>query len=182
MVEHPDLLSEKDFETAVAVGIFDDNVDDNVDDDDYSDTHFEYVGGGFDCDDHENEVDDEESEHDNNQNTPQLSATVNTSAATSCLFDSKLSRDDKENDPQQHQQLQEQEEGKSKTVLYPCPPKTLQSQGVAITVAMVSVSLGFACCENLIYIFLYNRGPLDAEIAVLISRSLFPIHPLCAGS
>lgn len=31
------------------------------------------------------------------------------------------------------------------------PPKSMRSTGAGITVAMVSVALGFACCENLMY-------------------------------
>lgn len=34
--------------------------------------------------------------------------------------------------------------------------RTKESIGAAITVAMVAVAVGFACCENLVYIFLYN--------------------------
>ena len=34
-----------------------------------------------------------------------------------------------------------------------CPPRTRQSVASAITIAMVSVALRVACCENLIYIF-----------------------------
>lgn len=45
--------------------------------------------------------------------------------------------------------------------LAPAPPKTLNGKGAAITVAMVAVALGFACCENLIYIFIYNGSSLE---------------------
>ena len=65
--------------------------------------------------------------------------------------------------------------------LAPAPPKTLNGRGAAITVAMVAVALGFACCENLVYIFIYNGSDLETKIAVLILRSLFPIHPLAAA-
>jgi len=61
------------------------------------------------------------------------------------------------------------------------PPRTKESVASSITIAMVSVALGFACCENLIYIFLYNGSSLSMEVSVLISRSLFPVHPLCAA-
>ena len=37
------------------------------------------------------------------------------------------------------------------------PTRTVKSIGAAITVSMVAVALGFACCENLVYIFLYNH-------------------------
>jgi hypothetical protein len=65
--------------------------------------------------------------------------------------------------------------------LYPAEPRSSRSIGSGITIAMVSVGLGFACCENLIYIFLYSGTNLWTEIAVLVSRSLFPVHPLCAA-
>lgn len=37
------------------------------------------------------------------------------------------------------------------------PKRTLQSIGGAVTVSMVACALGFACCENLMYTFMYNR-------------------------
>ena len=39
--------------------------------------------------------------------------------------------------------------------------RSLNSVGAGVTVAMVSVALGFACCENLLYIFLYNGPSVD---------------------
>jgi len=59
--------------------------------------------------------------------------------------------------------------------------RSMESRGAAITIAMVAVSLGFACCENLVYIFLYSDGSLSNEILVLIARSVFPIHPIAAA-
>merc|ERR1712161_130689 len=53
--------------------------------------------------------------------------------------------------------------------------------GSAITVAMVSVALGFACCENLMYVFVYSTTSLGVEISTLVARSFFPVHPLCAA-
>lgn len=35
-----------------------------------------------------------------------------------------------------------------------------KSTGIGITVAMVSVALGFACCENIIYVFIYSPPSL----------------------
>jgi len=55
------------------------------------------------------------------------------------------------------------------------------SLGSAITISMIAVSLGFACCENLIYVFIYARGNVNVEMTVLLMRSLFPIHPLAAA-
>jgi hypothetical protein len=46
---------------------------------------------------------------------------------------------------------------------------------------MVSVALGFACCENLVYIFVYSPPSLGNEISTLLARSCFPVHPLCAA-
>jgi len=46
---------------------------------------------------------------------------------------------------------------------------------------MVSVALGFACCENLMYIFVYSPPSIGVEISTLLARSLFPVHPLCAA-
>ena len=51
--------------------------------------------------------------------------------------------------------------------LAPAPQKTLNGKGAAITVAMVAVALGFACCENLIYIFIYNASSLERSTSGL---------------
>ena len=59
--------------------------------------------------------------------------------------------------------------------------RSLQSRGAAITVSMVAVSLGFACCENLVYIFIYGEATLVMEVIILIARSLFPVHPIAAA-
>lgn len=58
---------------------------------------------------------------------------------------------------------------------------SLQAQGSAITIAMICVALGFTCCENLVYIFIYNGSSLEMEIWVLIVRSFFPVHALTAA-
>jgi RsiW-degrading membrane proteinase PrsW (M82 family) len=42
------------------------------------------------------------------------------------------------------------------------PKRTLKSLGAATTVSMVAAGLGFECCENLVYIFLYYH---DADFA-----------------
>lgn len=57
----------------------------------------------------------------------------------------------------------------------------MQAQGASITLAMVSVAMGFTCCENLVYVFLYSSSSPKMELAVLVSRSLFPVHPIAAG-
>ena len=55
---------------------------------------------------------------------------------------------------------------------------TLQSRGAAITIAMVAVATGFACSENLLYVFVYTPPSVTNE---LVTRSLFPLHPLLAA-
>ncbi|KAL7547802.1 hypothetical protein ACHAWF_011073 [Thalassiosira exigua] len=57
----------------------------------------------------------------------------------------------------------------------------VKSTGSGVTVAMVSVALGFACCENLMYVFVYAPPTLGVQISTLVARSLFPVHPLCAA-
>jgi RsiW-degrading membrane proteinase PrsW (M82 family) len=59
--------------------------------------------------------------------------------------------------------------------------RTFQSRGAAITVSMVAVGSGFACCENLVYIFIYGGSTLTMQVFILIARSLFPIHPIAAA-
>lgn len=73
----------------------------------------------------------------------------------------------------------EQEDGEDSAFT---PTRSYKSTGTAITVAMVSVALGFACCENLMYVFIYSPTPsLGVEITTLVARSFFPVHPLCAA-
>jgi hypothetical protein len=54
-------------------------------------------------------------------------------------------------------------------------------RGAAITVIMVAVALGFACCENLLYVFVFNDNTLETELTVLCVRMFFPIHPILAA-
>jgi hypothetical protein len=63
------------------------------------------------------------------------------------------------------------------------PPhrRTNVSLGAAITVAMVATALGFACAENLLYVFAYSPPGLGSELSTLVARSIFPVHPLCAA-
>ena len=61
------------------------------------------------------------------------------------------------------------------------PVAPLVSVGEAITVAMVTVALGFACAENLLYIFVYTPPGFSQEIGTLYVRCLFPIHPMTAA-
>ncbi|EED90809.1 predicted protein [Thalassiosira pseudonana CCMP1335] len=59
--------------------------------------------------------------------------------------------------------------------------RSLASLRAGVTVAMIAVALGFACCENLLHIFIYNRSSLSSEIRVLFIKSVFPIHPIAAA-
>jgi RsiW-degrading membrane proteinase PrsW (M82 family) len=63
----------------------------------------------------------------------------------------------------------------------PVVPRSRLSRAAAITVAMIAVASGFACSENLLYVFVYTPPGLSNEIATLVARSMFPIHPLCAA-
>jgi RsiW-degrading membrane proteinase PrsW (M82 family) len=58
---------------------------------------------------------------------------------------------------------------------------TRLSRGAGITVAMVATALGFACCENLLYVFVYTPPSIANEVATLVARSIFPVHPLAAA-
>lgn len=59
--------------------------------------------------------------------------------------------------------------------------RSLESRGAAITVAMVATAVGFACCENLVYIFVYGGSTLDVQVVILLARSIFPVHPIAAA-
>jgi RsiW-degrading membrane proteinase PrsW (M82 family) len=61
------------------------------------------------------------------------------------------------------------------------PAVTLTSRGAAITIAMVTTALGFACAENLLYVFVYTQPGIAAEISTLIVRCMLPVHPLAAA-
>jgi hypothetical protein len=170
MVEHPDFVADADLQKAVALGVFDQ-------DDDEEEDRFE-CGGGLDCVDIDFEDEKDDPMGDLEHPTRQTITSRFIDGDADGIHDTTTTGAHGNENTQNNDH---QPEVKHEAYLYPCPPKTLNSTGAAITVAMVSVALGFACCENLIYIFLYSRGPLDTEIAVLISRSLFPVHPLCAG-
>eukprot|EP00536_Pseudo-nitzschia_multiseries_P012076 jgi/Psemu1/308748/fgenesh1_kg.441_\ len=46
---------------------------------------------------------------------------------------------------------------------------------------MVTVALGLACAENLLYIFVYTPKNLMSEVSTLYVRCLLPIHPMAAA-
>jgi len=48
-----------------------------------------------------------------------------------------------------------------------------------IMAAMVATAVGFACCENLMYVF--SAGSFISQIAILLTRSILPVHPLAAA-
>lgn len=64
---------------------------------------------------------------------------------------------------------------------FPEQNRGAQSRGTAMTVSMVAASLGFACCENLIYIFVYGESNVKSQILVLLIRALLPVHPIAAA-
>jgi hypothetical protein len=39
--------------------------------------------------------------------------------------------------------------------------KSIITRGATVTIAMIAVALGFACCETLVYIFVYNENSLN---------------------
>lgn len=67
------------------------------------------------------------------------------------------------------------------TQTFPNQGRTRESRGAAITVAMVATALGFACCENLVYIFIYGSSNFDVQVVILLARSIFPVHPIAAA-
>lgn len=64
---------------------------------------------------------------------------------------------------------------------FPRQDRGFRSRATAITMAMVAVSLGFTCCENLVYIFAYGGMNIGNQIYILVLRSLLPLHPVAAA-
>jgi RsiW-degrading membrane proteinase PrsW (M82 family) len=56
---------------------------------------------------------------------------------------------------------------------------TLVRRGASITIAMIAVATGFACAENLQFVM--GQAKVWDEVTLLIIRSVFPIHQLCAA-
>ena len=46
---------------------------------------------------------------------------------------------------------------------------------------MLTVAMGFGCCENLVYVFIYSSASVEQKVSVLIARSIFPVHPIAAA-
>jgi PrsW family intramembrane metalloprotease len=59
--------------------------------------------------------------------------------------------------------------------------QSMQAHGGAITLAMICVAMGFTCCENLVYIFIYSGSSFYMELFVLLCRAMFPVHPIAAA-
>jgi RsiW-degrading membrane proteinase PrsW (M82 family) len=55
------------------------------------------------------------------------------------------------------------------------------SRAASVTVSMVTVAAGFACAENLVYVFLYGGSAVSTQASILLIRSFFPIHPVAAA-
>lgn len=62
--------------------------------------------------------------------------------------------------------------------------RSLQQQAAAITTGMISVAVGLACAENFLYVFFLGGtggASVSQEFAVLLFRSVFPVHALSAA-
>jgi RsiW-degrading membrane proteinase PrsW (M82 family) len=58
--------------------------------------------------------------------------------------------------------------------------KSNASKGAAITITLVAVALGFGCCENIVYIFVYNENSVNVgkllHFCCVVSLSIFFSH------
>eukprot|EP00980_Cylindrotheca_fusiformis_P018492 scaffold6124_cov122-Cylindrotheca_fusiformis.AAC.11 len=72
-------------------------------------------------------------------------------------------------------------EGNRESASFLLQDRGTQSRGAAITVSMVAASLGFTCCENLVYIFVYGDATIGAQIYILVLRTFLPVHPIAAA-
>lgn len=59
--------------------------------------------------------------------------------------------------------------------------RTVRQKAAAVTTAMISTAVGLACAENFIYVFFLSGSNTQEEITMLLFRSVFPVHALCAG-
>ncbi len=59
--------------------------------------------------------------------------------------------------------------------------RTARQKAAAVTTAMISGAVGLACAENFIYVFFFSGSNTQDEIAMLLFRSIFPVHALCAA-
>ncbi len=59
--------------------------------------------------------------------------------------------------------------------------RTLRQKAAAITTAMISCAVGLACAENFMYVFFLGGSNAQEEMTMLVFRSIFPVHALCAA-
>lgn len=60
--------------------------------------------------------------------------------------------------------------------------RSVRQRAAAVTTAMIGTAVGLACAENFLYVFMFggaNSG--TEEMAILIFRSIFPVHALAAA-
>ena len=59
--------------------------------------------------------------------------------------------------------------------------RSIRQKAAAVTTGMISVAVGLACAENFIYVFFLSGSNAQEEMIMLLFRSIFPIHALCAA-
>lgn len=96
-------------------------------------------------------------------------------------YDVECDDDDAEHNVARQTQLRQQKLQRQSSQDYSRQRQSVQAHGAAITLAMVAVSIGFTCCENLVYVFVYSSSSPRMKLFVLISRSFFPVHPIAAA-
>jgi len=60
--------------------------------------------------------------------------------------------------------------------------RSIRGRSAAITISMICVAVGFACAENLCYVFSSGmNGSASQQFLILFVRSIFPVHALAAA-
>lgn len=60
--------------------------------------------------------------------------------------------------------------------------RSIRQRAAAVTTAMIGTAVGLACAENFLYVFMFGGAHSGTEeMAILIFRSIFPIHALAAA-
>jgi len=59
--------------------------------------------------------------------------------------------------------------------------RTARQCAAAVTTAMISGAVGLACAENFVYVFFLGGNDTGEELVMLLFRSIFPLHALCAA-
>ena len=121
IVEHPDFVSERDLTKAASYGVPVQSEGEPEDD------RFEW-GGGLECISGNEESGEYESFDDDDEESRDGQPRF------------RSARSNEQREPVRFKAVE----------LAECPPRTRQSVASAITIAMVSVALGFACCESLL--------------------------------